>query len=155
MGLGTYDFMAEAEAFRWIYVLSGIWQGAGYGTILYIAGLAGVDPALYEAAEIDGASVWQKIWHIDIPTLIPTAVMVFILDCGKVLSSNTTKTLVLQTTGNISVSDIIGTYTYQIGLNGGQFSYSSAIGLFTNLINLVLILTANKISKKLSDVGLF
>jgi len=155
LGLGTYDFMAEAEAFRWIYVLSGIWQGAGYGTILYIAGLAGVDPGLYEAAEIDGASVWQKIWHIDVPTLIPTAVMVFILDCGKVLSSNTTKTLVLQTAGNISVSDIIGTYTYQIGLNGGQFSYSSAIGLFTNLINLVLILTANKISKKVSSVGLF
>lgn len=155
LGLGTYDFMAEAEAFRPVYVLSGIWQGAGYGTILYIAGLAGVDPALYEAAEIDGASVWKKIRHIDIPTLIPTAVMVFILDCGKVLSSNTTKTLVLQTAGNISKSDIIGTYTYQIGLNGGQFSYSSAIGLFTNLINLVLILTANKISKKVSDVGLF
>ena len=112
--------MSEAEAFRPIYILSGIWQGAGYGTILYIAGLAGVDPALYEAAEIDGASIWKKIWHIDIPTLIPTAVMVFILDCGKVLSSNTTKALVLQTAGNITTSDIIGTYVYSVGLGGGQ-----------------------------------
>ncbi len=155
MGLGIYDYMSEAEAFRPIYVLSGIWQGAGYGTILYIASLAGVDPALYEAAEIDGASIWKKIWYIDIPTLLPTAMMVFILDCGKVLSSNTTKALVLQTAGNVSTSDIIGVYTYNIGLGGGQFSYSAAIGLFTNLINFILIISVNKISKKVSDIGLF
>ena len=155
LGLEVYDFMSEAEAFRPIYILSGIWQGAGYGTILYIAGLAGIDPCLYEAAEIDGASIWKKIWYIDIPTLLPTAMMVFILDCGKILNSNTNKALVLQTAGNVSTSDIIGVYVYNMGLGGGQFSYSAAIGLFTNLINFILIISVNKISKKVSDIGLF
>lgn len=155
LGVKPYDFMSEASAFRPIYILSGIWQGAGYGSILYIASLAGIDPTLYEAAEIDGASIWQKILHIDIPTLIPTAVMTFILDCGKVLSSNTNKALVLQTAGNTATSDIIGVYVYNVGLGGGQFSYSAAIGLFTNIINFILIITVNRISKKVSDVGLF
>lgn len=155
LGLATYDFMSEASAFRPVYIISGIWQSAGYGSILYIACLAGVDPCLYEAAEIDGASVWQKIRYIDIPSLIPTAMMVFILDCGKMLASNTNKALVLQTAGNISTSDIIGVYVYNMGIAGGQFSYTAAIGLFTNIVNFVLIITVNKISKKVSDIGLF
>lgn len=155
MGLMPYDYMSEAEAFRSIYILSGIWQSAGYSSILYIACLAGVDPALYEAAELDGASIWQKICFIDIPSLIPTAMMVFILDCGKMLTSNTNKALVLQTAGNISTSDIIGVYVYNMGLAGGQFSYTAAIGLFANVVNFILIITVNKISKKVSDIGLF
>lgn len=155
MGLSPYDYMSEASAFRPIYILSGIWQGAGYGSILYIACLAGVDPSLYEAAEIDGASIWQKIRYIDIPSLIPTAMMVFILDCGKMLASNTEKALVLQTAGNISTSDIIGVYVYNMGIAGGQFSYTAAIGLFTNVVNFILIISVNKITKKFSDIGLF
>ena len=155
MGMEAVDFMSKASAFRTIYIASGIWQRAGYGTILYIACLAGVDPTLYEAAEIDGASIWQMIRYIDVPSLIPTAMMVFILDCGKMLSSNTDKALVLQTAGNISTSDIIGVYVYNVGLGNGQFSYTSAIGLFVNIINFVLIITVNKISKKVSDTGLF
>ena len=155
LGQKAIDFMAAPEAFRTIFIGSGIWQGAGYSSILYIACLAGIDTSLYEAADIDGASIWQKIWYIDIPSLIPTAMMVLILDCGSLLSSSTTKALVLQTPGNVSTSDIIGLYAYKIGLEGSQFSYAAAIDLFVTVVNLILILTVNKISKKISNVGLF
>lgn len=155
LGMKAVDFMSDAKAFRSIYIISGIWQSAGWGTILYIASLSGVDPSLYEAAEIDGASIWQKIRYIDIPSIVPVIVMVFILDCGKLLSSNTDKALVMQTPGNIPTSDIIGVYVYNVGLGSGQFSYTTAIGLFINFINFVIIITANQISKKISDVGLF
>ena len=155
MGLKAIDFMSEAGAFRTIYVISGIWQSAGWGTILYIASLAGVDQSLYEAAEIDGASIWQKIRFIDLPSLVPVAMMVFILDCGRLLSSDTNKALVMQTAGNISTSDIIGVYVYNVGLGSGQFSYTAAIGLFVNVINFVIIIGVNKLSMKMTDVGLF
>ena len=155
LGLKPLDLMAEADAFRSIYTVSGVWQGAGYSSILFVATLAGIDPSLYEAAEIDGASIWKKIRYIDIPSILPTAVMVFILDFGKLMNSNTDKVLLLQTAGNIGTSDIIGTYVFNVGVQGGQFSYTSAIGLFSNLVNLALILIFNKISKKISNIGLF
>lgn len=155
LGMKAVDVMSDAKAFRTIYIVSGIWQSAGWGTILYIASLSGVDPSLYEAAEIDGASIWQKIRYIDVPSIVPVIVMVFILDCGKLLSSNTDKALVMQTSGNIPTSDIIGVYVYNVGLGSGQFSYTTAIGLFINIINFIIIITANQISKKISDVGLF
>ena len=155
LGMKAVDFMSDAKAFRTIYIVSGIWQSAGWGTILYIASLSGVDPSLYEAAEIDGASIWQKIRYIDMPSIVPVIVMVFILDCGKLLSSNTDKALVMQTAGNIPTSDIIGVKVYNVGLGSGQFSYTTAIGLFINIINFIIIITANQISKKISDVGLF
>ena len=155
LGMKAVDVMSDAKAFRTIYIVSGIWQSAGWGTILYIASLSGVDPSLYEAAEIDGASIWQKIRYIDVPSIVPVIVMVFILDCGKLLSSNTDKALVMQTAGNIPTSDIIGVYVYIVGLGSGQFSYTTAIGLFINIINFIIIITANQISKKISDVGLF
>ncbi len=155
MGLNAVDYMSSAEAFRSIYIISGIWQSAGYNTILFIASLAGVDQALYEAAEIDGASIWQKIKYIDLPSLLPTIMMVLVLDCGRLLNSNTEKTLVMQTAGNIPTSDIIGVYVYNIGLGSGQFSYTAAIGLFINIINFILIISVNKLSRRLTDVGLF
>lgn len=155
LGLKAIDYMSKASAFRTIYILSGIWQGAGWGTILYIASLAGVNQELYEAAEIDGASIWQKIRYIDLPSLVPVAMMVFILDCGRLLSSNTDKALIMQTPGNIPTSDIIGVYVYNVGLGSGQFSYTAAIGLFVNIINFILIIAANRISKKVTSVGLF
>ncbi|WP_320984427.1 ABC transporter permease [Eisenbergiella porci] len=155
LGMKAVDYMSEAAAFRTIYIISGVWQTAGWGTILYMASLAGVDTSLYEAAEIDGASIWQKIRYIDLPSLVSVAMMVFILDCGKLLSSNTDKALVMQTAGNIPTSDIIGVYVYNVGLGSGQFSYTAAIGLFVNLINFILIMSVNKLSKKVTDVGLF
>ncbi len=154
-GLSAVDYMSSSGAFRSIYIISGIWQSAGYNTILFIASLAGVDQALYEAAEIDGASIWQKIRYIDLPSLLPTIMMVLVLDCGRLLSSNTEKALVMQTAGNIPTSDIIGVYVYNIGLGTGQFSYSAAIGLFINVINFILIIAVNKLSRRLTDVGLF
>lgn len=155
IGLKEIDYMSSASAFRPIYIISSIWQGAGYSTILFIAALAGVDQSLYEAAEIDGASIWQKIRYIDFPSLLPTIMMVLVLDCGKLLNSNTEKALVMQTAGNIPTSDIIGVYVYNVGLGSGQFSYTAAIGLFINIINFILIITVNRISKKTTEVGLF
>lgn len=155
LGLAPLDLMSEPGAFRSIYTVSGVWQGAGFSSILFVATLAGIDPSLYEAAEIDGASIWKKIRYIDLPSIIPTATMVLILDFGKLMNSNTDKVLLLQTAGNISTSDIIGTYVFNVGVQGGQFSYTAAIGLFSNLVNLALILIFNKISKKISNIGLF
>ena len=155
VGLKAIDFRSDAGAFRSIYIISGIWQSAGYGTILYIATLSGVDQSLYEAADIDGASIWQKIRYIDLPTLVPTIMMVFILDCGKLLNSDTNKALVMQTSGKIPTSDIIGVYVYNVGLGSGQFSYTAAIGLFINVINFIMIMSVNRLSKKTTDVGLF
>ena len=154
-GLTAIDYMSSASAFRPIYIITSVWQGAGYSTILYIAALSGIDQALYEAAEIDGASIWQKIWYIDIPSILPTIMMVLILDCGKLLNSNTEKALVMQTAGNIPKSDIIGVYVYNVGLGNAQFSYTAAIGLFINIINFIMIISVNKISKKATDVGMF
>lgn len=155
MGGKAIDFMTEAGMFRPIYIISGIWQSAGWGTILYIAALTGVDQELYEAADIDGANIWQKIRYIDFPSIVPIMMMVFILDCGRLLSSNTDKALLLQTAGNISTSDIIGVYVYNVGLGSAKFSYTAAIGLFTNIINFMMIIIVNGISKKLTKVDLF
>lgn len=155
LGLESVDFMSSAGAFRTISVASAVWQNAGYSSILFIAALAGIDPSLYEAADIDGASIWQKIRFIDLPTIVPTAMMVLILDFGKLFASSESKVLLLQTAGNITKSETIGTYVYNVGLGSGQFSYTSAIGLFTNIINFVLVIAANKVSKKVANIGLF
>ena len=148
-------FMNEAAWFRPVYIISGIWQNAGWNSILYIAALAGVDPELYEAATIDGASKWQKVRYIDMPHIIPTATMMLILNCGSLLSSSTEKTLLLQTGGNMAMSDIIGTYVYEMGLGSGQFSYTTAIGLFVNVINFIMVVAANTISNKMKGETLF
>lgn len=155
MGIEPIYFLNEASWFRPIYIISTIWQEAGWSSILYIAALAGVDQELYEAATIDGASKWQKVRYIDFPHIIPTATMMLILNCGSLLSSSTQKTLLLQTAGNTATSDIIGTYVYTMGIGKGQFSYTAAIGLVVNVINFILLLSANKISGKLQGETLF
>lgn len=148
-------FMNEAAWFRPIYIISGIWQNAGWNSILYIAALAGIDQELYEAATIDGASKWQKVFYIDLPHLVPTATMMLILNCGSLLSSATEKTLLLQTGGNMAASDILGTYVYTMGLGSGQFSYTAAINLFVNVINFIMVITANSISSRMKGETLF
>lgn len=148
-------FMAEPGWFRTIYIASGEWQNAGWNTILYIASLTAIDPEIYEAATIDGASIRQKIWHIDIPYVIPIAMMMLILNSGRLLGGDSTKALLLQTPGNTATSDIIGVYVYNIGLGKGQFSYTAAIGLFQNVISLIMVLSVNTISKKVSSIGMF
>ncbi|MDR1399782.1 MAG: ABC transporter permease subunit [Treponema sp.] len=155
LGGTSIYFMAEPSWFRTLFIGSDIWQHAGWSTILYIATLTGIDPELYEAATVDGATKRQKIWHIDLPHLIPIAVMMLILSCGSLLVSNTDKALLMKTAANSAKSDIIGVYVYEMGLGRAQFSYTAAIGLFTNLINFVTIMAVNFISKKLGETSLF
>lgn len=155
LGGDPIHFMIEPKWFRPLFIISDIWQHAGWNTILYIAALTGIDPGLYEAATIDGATKLQKIRHIDIPHLVPIVVMMLILSCGSLLVSNTDKALLMQTPGNMATSDIIGVYVYNMGIGKAQFSYTSAIGLFINVINFVTIITVNWISKRLNQTGLF
>lgn len=155
LGGESIFFMSKAEWFRPLYIISDIWQHTGWNTILYIATLTGIDPGIYEAATIDGATKLQKIRHIDIPHLIPIAVMLLILSCGSLLVSNTDKALLMQTPGNMATSDIIGVYVYEMGLSKAQFSYTTAIGLTVNVVNFITIITVNWISKRLSETSLF
>lgn len=155
LGGQSIYFMAEAGWFRTVYIASGIWQSAGWGTILYIAALTGVDQEVYEAATLDGASVMQKIRHIDIPSILPIAVMMLILECGKIMGGDTQKALLLQTKSNTVTSDIIGLYVYNVGLGQAKYSYTAAIGLFQNLIGFVMIVVVNTISKRVSSVSMF
>lgn len=155
LGGKPIHFMIEAGWFRTLFVSSDIWQHAGWNTILYIAALTSIDPEIYEAATIDGATKRQKIFHIDIPHLVPIATMMLILSCGGMLASNTDKALLMQTPGNMSTSDIIGVYVYEMGLAKAQYSYTAAINLFVNVINFVMVLSVNWICKRLGETSLF
>jgi putative aldouronate transport system permease protein len=153
-GIQLPNLMGSPQAFPSIYVWTEAWQHVGWDSILYIAALSAVDPSLYEAATMDGASKWQKILNIDIPMLLPTATVMFILRAGSIMSVGFEKVYLLQNTLNSPASEIIATYVYKMGLKSSQYSLSSAIGLFNNLINLGLLLLVNYISKKLSDNSL-
>ena len=154
--LGTdMNFMTMPEAFRSIYIISGIWQGAGWGAIIYIAALAGVSPELHESAVIDGANILQRIWHIDIPTILPTMIILLIMSLGNVMNVGYEKVYLMQNDLIADVSEIISTYVYKIGLVNNQFSFSTAIGLMNNLINFTILVAANKISNKIFGSGLW
>lgn len=155
LGGQPIHFMAEASMFRPLYIGSEIWQGAGWGSILYLAALASINPELHEAAVVDGANKFQRVLHIDIPGILPTVVIMFILNSGKVMAVGFEKAYLMQTSLNISASEIIATYVYKRGLLNSQFSFSAAVGMFESVINLVLIVTVNFISRKVSDSSLF
>lgn len=150
-------FMAEPKLFSSIYVLSGIWQGAGWGSIIYLAALAGIDPSLHEAAVIDGASIVQRIIHIDIPGIMPTIVMLLILNFGGLMSVGFEKILLMQNPLNLQTSEVISTYVYKIAFasNLPNYSYSAAIGLFNAIINFTLLIIFNHIAKKTSETSLW
>ena len=150
-----YSFMIEAEAFPHMYVWSGVWQNLGWNCIIYVSALAGVDPGLHEAARIDGASRLQRILHINLPTIMPTVIITLIMAVGNIMAVGTDKVLLMKNDLNISASEVIGTYVYERGLISGEFGYATAVGLFTNVVNLILLLTVNKISAKVSDTSLF
>ncbi|MGK3952271.1 ABC transporter permease [Microbacterium sp. I2] len=154
-GLGTIDFLSDPDYFRHIYVVSDIWQTMGYSAVIYLAALAGIDPTLYEAARVDGASRWQKILNVDIPGLLPTAMIVLVLGVGNVMAIGFEKAYLLQNSLNISQSEIIPTYTYKVGLLGADFSQAAAIGLFNGVINLGLLLGVNALVKRLTGNGLW
>ena len=144
--------MGIASTFRHFYVWSSIWQELGWGTIIYIAALSAVNPELYEAAEIDGASRWQRIIHIDFPSILPTAAILLILRFGSLMSIGFEKVLLMQTTLNLQTAEIISTYVYKVGLqSGGNFSYAAAIGLFNSVINCTVLLLVNKAARKMSE----
>jgi putative aldouronate transport system permease protein len=141
--------------FSSIYVWSGVWQATGWGIIIYIAALSGVPGELVEAAKIDGAGRLKIIRHINIPCIMPTIVITFIMNTGSILSVGFEKIFLLQNDLNMQASNVISTYTYQVGLLGGQFSYSTAIGLFNTAVNVVMLLFANTICKKVSGTGIW
>ncbi|WP_322170929.1 ABC transporter permease [Acutalibacter caecimuris] len=148
-------FMGISNLFPHMYVWSGIWQSMGYSSIIYIAALSGVSPELHESAVIDGANILQRIWHIDIPTILPTMIILLIMSLGNVMNVGYEKVFLMQNDLIADVSEIISTYVYKIGLVSNQFSFSTAIGLMNNLINFTILVAANKISNKIFGSGLW
>ena len=157
VGIGPVDFMGNAAYFRHIYVWSGVWQYVGFSCIIYLAALTSVDPTLHEAAIIDGATKLQRIRDIDLPTIMPVAIVLLILEMGAILSIGFEKVLLLQNPINLPVSEVIDTYVYHVGLAAQlpQFSYAAAIGLFQSVIAFVLIVVVNQIAKRLGDASLW
>jgi putative aldouronate transport system permease protein len=148
-------FMAESGWFRHLFVFSGIWQNAGWGSIIYLAALSAVDPTLYEAADMDGATKLQKIMHIDIPSILPTAVVLLVLNFGQIMNIGFEKAFLMQTASNLATSEVLATYVYKVGLVNAQFGFSTAVGLFNSLVNLALLLTVNRVAKALGSSGLW
>jgi putative aldouronate transport system permease protein len=151
-GGGAVDFLGEASSFRTIYVASGIWQDAGWGTILYLATLSGVDTELYDAAKVDGAGTLKRILHIDFPTLLPIIIIQLIMSFGSLMNVGFEKAFLLQTKLNAPASEIIATYVYKQGILKAQYSFSTAVGLFNTAINLILLLVVSRICRKASDI---
>ncbi len=148
-------FMAESQWFRHLFVFSHVWQHTGYQAIIFLAALTAIDVQQYEAATLDGATKLQKIWYIDLPSILPTLITVMLLQVGRMLNVDTQKALLMQTATNLGTSEIIGTYVYKIGLQNGQFSYSTAINLFQTVVNVFILLFVNQISRRLTHESLW
>lgn len=155
IGVGPINFMGESAMWQHIYVWTGVWQGMGFGSVIYFAALSSIDPALHEAATVDGATKIQRIWHIDLPGILPTVIILLIMNCGSILSIGFEKAYLLQNELNLGVSEIISTYVYKMGLIKNDISFSSAIGLFNSVINAILLISVNAISRKVSDTSLW
>ncbi|WP_079410110.1 ABC transporter permease [Paenibacillus ferrarius] len=156
-GLPTINFMGIPEWFSHVFVWSGIWQNVGFSCIIYLAALAAVDPSLHEAAVVDGANKVQRMWHVDLPGIMPVAVILLIMNTGHVLDIGFEKVLLMQNPLNMSSSEVIDTFVYKVGLASTaiNYSYSSAIGLFKSVINLVLLVLVNRIARKLGQTSLW
>lgn len=154
-GMERRAYLSEAGWFRTLFVSSGIWQNVGWGTIIYLAAIAGIDPSLYEAAKVDGASRWRQNLHITLPGIGSTIIILFILQIGSLMSINSDKILLMYNTATYSTADVIGTYVYRKGILEASFSYSAAIGLFNSVINFILLIVANAVSKRVSETKLW
>jgi putative aldouronate transport system permease protein len=154
-GMEPVNFMGERSLWRHIYVWTGIWQGMGWSSVVYVAALSGVSPELHEAATVDGATKLQRILYIDLPSILPVAVMLLILSLGSTFSIGFEKVYALQNPLNLSVSEIISTYVYKLGILNNDMAFSSAVGLFNSAVNAVLLITANTVSRRLSDNALW
>lgn len=148
-------FMGKKEYFRWIVVISSIWKDTGWGTIIYLAALTAVSPELHEAAIVDGASRWHRILHVSLPCIRPTIVTLLVMNIGRLMNNGFEQIYVLQNNLNREVSEVFETYTYSIGLISGRFSFSSAVGLFTSTVGMVLILSANRLAKVVGEEGIY
>ena len=155
LGIGQVNFLTSPDAFPHMYTWSFVWQNLGWNCIIYVAALSGVDPALHEAATLDGASRLQRIWHINLPTILPTVVITLIMRVGNVMVSNTDKVLLMLNDLNADTAEVIGTFVYDRGILSHNYGYATAVGLFTNVVNLILLLTVNKISEKVTKTSLF
>ena len=148
------NLLGQAKYFVTMYVGSGVWQSMGWNSIIYIAALSSVDPQLYDAAKIDGANRWQRVVHIEFPVLVPTIMILLIMNMGSILNVGFDKVFLMQNSLNLSASQVISTYVYDVGVKSSQFSFGSAVGLFTNVVNFAFLLTANWFSKKFTGNGL-
>ena len=155
MGSKPIMFMSKAEYFRSLYIISGIWQTLGFNAIIYIAALSGISPDYYEAAIMDGASKFQKIWYIDIPMIMPTVIIMLILAVGRLMTLGYEKAYLMQAGTNLATSELISTYVYKSGLLNGQYSFATAVDLFNSVVNFILLAITNQISKKTANIGLF
>lgn len=155
MGLERIYFLGKANLFDDVFVWSGIWQNSGWGMIIYLAALSSIDQELYEAAKIDGANKLKLIWHIEIPQIMPTIVIMLIMNVGRFMNVGFQKAFLLQNPLNLQKSEIIATYVYRMGMLQQQFDFSTAIGLFNNIVNIILLVTVNQICKKLNETSLF
>ncbi|HOJ10753.1 MAG TPA: ABC transporter permease subunit [Clostridiales bacterium] len=154
-GHEAINFIQSTKWFRTLYIGSGIWQGFGWGSIIYLAALSGISNELYEAAYVDGATRWQQTIHISIPGIMPTFIILFILSVGGIMSVGSSKIILMYTPATYDVADVISTYVYRKSLIGGEFSFGAAVGLFNTVINYALVFVTNKISKKVSDISLW
>ena len=152
---GDESLMGSTSAITAVYWISEVWQHVGWNSIIYLAALAGVDTSLYEAAKIDGAGRLQLIRYVDLPAIMPTCAILLIMNMGSVLNVGFDKIYLMQNSLNMPATEVIATYTYKIGILNGQYSYSTAIGLFNTLINFVFLITANAIAKRVSDTSIF
>ena len=155
LGGKSVGLLSRAECFVPIYVLSDIWQGVGWGSIIYLAALSGIDQELYEAARIDGANKWKQVLNVTLPGIMPTIIIMFILRLGSLLSIGYEKVILLYNPLIYETSDIISSYVYRVGLGGQQWSYSSAVGLLNSVINFAIVMITNKISSKVSETSLW
>jgi len=152
------DLFIGDSNFRNLYIWSGVWQGTGWGSIIYMAALSGVDPQLHEAAVVDGASRWKRLWHVDFPAIIPTITICLILRFGSLMSIGFDKAFLMQNDTNMAASEVISTYVYKVGLkadSGMQFSYSTAVNMFNSVINLIAITTVNFVSNRINGSGMW
>lgn len=155
LGIGPIPFLTDPKYFSGVYVATDIWRNCGWNSIIFIAALAAVDPQLHESAQIDGASRLKRIIHVNLPCILPTIIITFILQLGKMMTLSYERILLMQNSLNIEASEVISTYAYKVGLINMDYGFSTAVGLFNNVINIVLLLAANKIAKRYSSSSLF
>ncbi len=155
LGGESINFMIKPGWFRPLYIISGIWQEAGWGSIIYLAALSGIDTQLYEASIVDGANKWKQLWHISIPGILPTIIIMLIMNMGHILSIGYEKIILMYNSSTYETADVINTYVYRRGILSGEYSFGTAVGLFQSAISFVFVIAANRISKRVTEVSLW